>query len=1387
MRIAVGALLALATVAAPGDPVKPGLWKSFKYDKPDDTPMVFSGWAKADARDVQEFCVWVDVRYANGKHAFRRCAYFDRDEKGWQEARGVFVPAFPVKRVDVSAIFRGNVWGEGKEADGEVEFRDFKFERREGTNELFVTSRYDNWPFADETETSLVRFNGRTLASERRSDPPPGPRISPIPDGRTVVWTAGPMRKISPRTFPGADAANAVEVALAGRERESVQLVLSTARDVEWKGAELEFTELRRADGKVFRGNVEWKRVGYIGRQWGYVPKKRGSLPHNEKWFADPLLPAAPMKVRAASSQGAWITAYAEPEAEAGTYCGEVVVKECGQERMRVPMKVRVFGFSLPPTFGMGCSFSLMDGFIRPIYGKEWKRMRREAQDIMLDHRLSPDDISRTTLPDIEDLEHARARGLNHFNILHLVPPPKDPRARWVLICKPEDVFNDKFYSYYIGKVKPYVEELRRRGLDKYAYIYGFDERHKEFYKGMEELWMRLRRDLPGIPLMTTAWNYVDYKESGCSDADTSQIACDRFCPVTDLYSEEASDRLRAMGRQVWWYTFARPGHPWANFANWEHPLIGGRIIGWHTWQARSDGFLYWIVNLWNNDTLKEDDTFIPGYSTHNVNGNTGGGKLIYPGERHILASIRLAQCRDSVEDYEYLQACERKIGREATMKIVKTFSRAPNDFSYDPKLLMSARTAIAEIIEGREKEDAAADDGDQLRFMWYFHDGVYSQLRAMGFNCIIDNPWKSPFWKKEIPDWNEWTKKLERYGQDGMRYVFQCPWGHGEEETARHPRVQRDGTPRNLNPNAASEDYRAEVRKMAEEIAARCATAPAALTGVQTATEVRDTSYPSFTPADSNRYFAATGHKIPDAAEGRAAPHWSKLADFPKDRVVDETYPLYAFYRWFWKTGDGWNGYQTMLAETFKAKCGRRGGFFTMYDPGQRTPPMWGSGGAVDSLNEWTYLNPDPCKIAYVTAEQQAMARESGKKVLSMIQAFGWRRSMMGPDAAAAAVPQWSKDWPNTKWPTMPPDAVQQGMWHLFSRRIDGIGFHGWNALLDGRPFGQTQDQKDYAYTHPGTKDVVSNLFNAVASPLGPYFRAVPERVPEVALLESEASALFCGDPPWDWRGRAFNCGVAATAASLSPYVIYEDEIARDGIPASVKVLLMPGCEVLTRRTYDAVIDFQARGGKIVADGSLCPAVKADALVADDFSGLAAAVAQFLPPHLAASRSDVLLHSRQAGTAELVFAINDRREFGDYAGPWRKFREVGLPNRATVSLVGKAGAVYDIVHHVMVPFKVDGGRTSVELAYDTNDGRALLFAPRPLRPLAVSRDGDGRLVVRSPDADVMIPVGLFAAGARPRYGVVKDGIWLGPVVEGAARVVNLADGAFAELPMKER
>ena len=65
-----------------------------------------------------------------------------------------------------------------------------------------------------------------------------------------------------------------------------------------------------------------------------------------------------------------------------------------------------------PDIFGLETAYSVMDGFIRKLYPDDFKAKKREAWDIMLDHRLNPDDISRTSPPEIEDLVYARRRGM---------------------------------------------------------------------------------------------------------------------------------------------------------------------------------------------------------------------------------------------------------------------------------------------------------------------------------------------------------------------------------------------------------------------------------------------------------------------------------------------------------------------------------------------------------------------------------------------------------------------------------------------------------------------------------------------------------------------------------------------------------------------------------------------------------------------------------------------------------------------------------------------------------------------------------------------------------------------------------------------------------------
>ena len=145
--------------------------------------------------------------------------------------------------------------------------------------------------------------------------------------------------------------------------------------------------------------------------------------------------------------------------------------------------------------------------------------------------------------------------------------------------------------------------------------------------------------------------------------------------------------------------------------------------------------------------------------------------------------------------------------------------------------------------------------------------------------------------------------------------------------------------------------------------------------------------------------------------------------------------------------------------------------------------------------------------------------------------------------------------------------------------------------------------------------------------------------------------------------------------------------------------------------------------------------------------------------------------------TADYLFAINDKRIFGDYVGQWGMVMEKGAPNSAQVTVRRKAGAVYDLVAHRRIPHRIlPNGDTAIDVEYATNDGRVFLVAERPLRKLKSSLK-DGRLTVVSPDRDVMIPVGVFAEGVKPYYGVVKDGTFSCAVKGGKVKVLNLADG----------
>ena len=68
-----------------------------------------------------------------------------------------------------------------------------------------------------------------------------------------------------------------------------------------------------------------------------------------------------------------------------------------------------------------------------------------------------------------------------------------------------------------------------------------------------------------------------------------------------------------------------------------------------------------------------------------------------------VLPSIRFAQIRDGVEDYEWMKMVEAKYGRTAADGRVKKLVPELTKFSRDPAALRKVRTALGNMIEKRK------------------------------------------------------------------------------------------------------------------------------------------------------------------------------------------------------------------------------------------------------------------------------------------------------------------------------------------------------------------------------------------------------------------------------------------------------------------------------------------------------------------------------------------------------------------------------------------------------------------------------------------------------------------------------------------------------------
>ena len=547
----------------------------------------------------------------------------------------------------------------------------------------------------------------------------------------------------------------------------------------------------------------------------------------------------------------------------------------------------------------------------------------------------------------------------------------------------------------------------------------------------------------------------------------------------------------------------------------------------------------------------------------------------------------------------------------------------------------------------------------------------------------------------------------------------------------------------------ASNPEVVAEYQRVAIDTAKSLGEHPA-WTGVLSNSEIRGNSGLSWGGQEPENFRKEAGFAIPKGIIGRSPLPHSLIDNFPWDRVIKRDSPEMIFYRWVWKKGDGWNPLHTAITEAYHSVI-KRDNFLTFYDPVTRVPPLWGSGGKVDAINQWTYTNPDPIKIGQATDEVIAMADGvPGQKIYSMTQAI-WYRSQVAPkNEKPANMPDWVALEPNGSYISIPEDALSIALWSKISRRLDGIMYHGSGSLLTREIVG------GYRLTDRRAAKRLAKLNKEVILPLGAILPKVPERPAEVAILESFASALYASkhfSSGWS-RNWVADIHLALAWANIPGSVLYEEHLLDEKFIKDLKVLVLPGMEVVDEVILAKLRELRKRGVILVGDEFTSPAIMVDVRIKsvrrdskDPAKSKAAlqelgntirkAVSGIYNVPVSATSNDLVVRRRGCDKADYVFVLNDKRTFGDYLGAWKRVMEKGEPLSGNITVKHAAEAAYDLVKHQPIALKKGKNAVNFNVQLGGGDGTLILLLDKAINKLAI----DGKDLERGKDYTLAISV----------------------------------------------
>jgi len=543
-----------------------------------------------------------------------------------------------------------------------------------------------------ETEPSMQHSTtaDATPANDRIRDALLG--NGPQADGRAAygVGVVSGTLKVRPKSFAaleGQALPATVNLTAARGEHESRQVIVySPERHL--TGVRLECSALVGEGGATIPAdNVTFAPVGYCPYR----------LPHNEAvhgYWPDPILTfLKEFTIKRGDVQSLWYSVHVPRDAAPGLYRGSVTLTATDAPPRNLPVEVRVRGFTLPKR-----------PRLRVVFG-----CGLQSSPFEMSYGINPTAIYGFDEGHLEQFAAWAEAGVTAINLGYIWGQQIDQQTKM-----PTEAQLDE----WVAQIGKRYEAATKAGLRDACYLYMFDEAGPDWDPAMRVVSQRLRREFPGLLLLTTA-HRAWYPDGAVKDGGGTIEDINGWCPMTPHYSYEAAAEARRRGRQVWWYTCNSPEKPFANVLM-TNPAIDVRLLmGFMAFAYQSDGFLYYAAvggNHYGHPGITEGP-----YTNWEIVDNAHDH--LYQkgpeGFRTPLPSLRLEAVRDGLEDYDTLYeayVCREDLQKaglntpalDALAAQLAPYFAPGNDlvgsltsFTQDPAELEAVRAKLGDYIEG--------------------------------------------------------------------------------------------------------------------------------------------------------------------------------------------------------------------------------------------------------------------------------------------------------------------------------------------------------------------------------------------------------------------------------------------------------------------------------------------------------------------------------------------------------------------------------------------------------------------------------------------------------------------------------------------------------------